>query len=128
MQGVLHGFTVIGIVIGVGFVLAHIDVLGSVSQLMLTRLTFFVATPCLLFTLLLRADLHRVFSSGLLVALVSVIVSGGAYIALARLVFHRSGPETVIGTLSASYVNAGNLGLPIAVYVLGSAPRSRRCS
>src|SRR5699024_4385710 len=30
-------------------------------------------------------------------------------------------PETVIGTLCSMYVNAGNLGLPIAAYVLGDA-------
>lgn len=30
-------------------------------------------------------------------------------------------PKTVIGTLCSMYVNAGNLGLPIATYVLGDA-------
>ena len=32
---------------------------------------------------------------------------------------HREPAETVIGALCAAYVNAGNLGLPIAAYVLG---------
>ncbi|AKU17263.1 AEC family transporter [Luteipulveratus mongoliensis] len=120
MQGVLQGFGVIGAVIAVGFVLAHTGVLDQASQLMLARLVFFVATPCLLFTLLLKADLHRVFSAGLVVALASVVCAGGIYLVLARLVFRRDGADTVVGVLCSSYVNAGNLGLPIAVYVLGS--------
>jgi predicted permease len=50
-----------------------------------------------------------------------VLVAGGAYAALARLVWHRPLGHATIGTLSASYVNAGNLGIPIAAYVLGNA-------
>lgn len=120
MQGVLQGFGVIGVVVAVGFVLAHVGVLTVDAQSLLARLVFFVATPCLLFSILLEADLNRVFSSGLLVALISVAIAAGFYVVLARLVWRRSGPELVIGSLSSAYVNAGNLGIPIAVYVLGS--------
>ena len=41
------------------------------------------------------------------------------YVAAARLVLRRDLAHTVIGALSSGYVNAGNLGLPIAAYVLG---------
>jgi len=34
-------------------------------------------------------------------------------------VLKRDTPEAIIGTLGASYVNSGNLGLPVAAYVLG---------
>jgi malonate transporter and related proteins len=37
------------------------------------------------------------------------------------LVWRRSAGDTVIGTFATAYVNAGNLGLPIAAYVLGDA-------
>ncbi|MDE9366160.1 AEC family transporter [Luteipulveratus sp. YIM 133132] len=120
MQGVLDGFGVIAAVIGVGFVLAHTGVLDVAAQQVLARLVFFVATPCLLLTLLMKADLHRVFSAGLVIAFVSVVVAAGVYVVVARLIWRRDAAETVVGALCSSYVNAGNLGLPIAVYVLGS--------
>ena len=47
------------------------------------------------------------------------MVAVTAYVVLARLLFARDLGGTVIGALSATYVNAGNLGLPIAAYVLG---------
>jgi hypothetical protein len=36
-------------------------------------------------------------------------------------VWHREAPDVVVCALAASYVNAGNLGLPLAVYLLGDA-------
>jgi malonate transporter and related proteins len=50
-----------------------------------------------------------------------VLVAVALYVLAARLVWRRALPETVVGSLSAAYVNAGNLGLPIAAYVLGDA-------
>lgn len=44
----------------------------------------------------------------------------GVYIAVGALRHWGTGPTT-IGALCAGYVNAGNLGIPIAVYVLGDA-------
>ena len=37
----------------------------------------------------------------------------------ALLLWRRRLPEAVVGSLSAGYVNANNIGLPVAVYVLG---------
>jgi predicted permease len=62
-----------------------------------------------------------VLSRNLVASVAGVAVAGGAYAVLARLAWHRPLGHTVIGTLAASYVNAGNLGIPIAAYVLGNA-------
>ncbi len=43
------------------------------------------------------------------------------YVLIARFAMRRPAGETVVGGLSAGYVNAGNLGIPIAVYALGGA-------
>ena len=43
------------------------------------------------------------------------------YILVARLAWRRRVDEVVIGAMCSSYCNAGNLGLPIAAYVLGDA-------
>lgn len=121
MQGVLAGFVTLGAIIGLGFLLAHLGVLRSDSQLLLSRLVFFVATPALLFKTLSTAPVDQILTSGLLVAALSFVGAAGVYALLARTVWHRSTGDTVLGALSSAYVNAANLGLPITVYVLGSA-------
>ena len=121
MQGVLTGFVTIGAVIGLGILLAHLRVLDAASQSLLVRLSFFVASPALMVTVLSEADISRVFSANLLASVISVVVAASGYLLLARLVWRRTAGDTVIGTFATAYVNAGNLGLPIAAYVLGDA-------
>ncbi|MFD2082688.1 hypothetical protein SAMN05421678_111136 [Actinopolymorpha cephalotaxi] len=121
MSGVLAGFATIGMIIGVGFLLAHLNVLDATAQRVLTRTAFFVASPALMVTVLGRSDVHQLLSANLIASLGSVFVVATTYILLARLVWRRSPADTVIGTFSAAYVNAGNLGLPIAAYALGDA-------
>ena len=121
MQGVLAGFATLGAIIALGFLLAHFRVLGADSQELLTRLVFFVATPALLFQTLSKAPIGQIFSSGLAIAALSFIGTAAVYTLLARTVWHRSTGDTVVGAMSSAYVNAANLGLPITVYVLGTA-------
>jgi predicted permease len=119
VQGVLEGFATLGAVIALGFVLAHFKVLGEDTQRLLSRLAFFVATPALLVTVLEDADVANVFSKSLIVSAGAVFVTGAVYLAMSRVLWHNGVGETVIGTLCSAYVNAGNLGIPIAFYVLG---------
>jgi predicted permease len=121
VEGVLAGFATLGAIIALGFLLAHFGVLGADSQELLTRLVFFVATPALLFQTLSTAPVGQIFSSGLAVAALSFVGTAAVYVLLARVVWRRSTGDTVVGTLSSAYVNAANLGLPITVYVLGTA-------
>ncbi|AXH94799.1 AEC family transporter [Ornithinimicrobium avium] len=61
-----------------------------------------------------------VIFSGFLVATVSgAVVTGAAYLLVARLVLRRPATHALMGGMGVSYVNANNLGLPIAIYVLG---------
>jgi len=121
VQGVLAGFVTLGAIILLGFLLAHFGVLGSDSQLLFSRLVFFVATPALLFQTLATAPVDQLLTSGLVVAALSFVGTAGIYVLLARTTLRRSTGDTVLGALSSAYVNAGNLGLPITVYVLGTA-------
>jgi malonate transporter len=121
VQGVLEGFATIGTIIALGFLLAHFKVLEEDSQLLLSRLSFFVASPALMVTVLGNADVANVFSKNLAASAGAVAVTGAIYIALARLLWRKTAGDTVIGTLCSAYVNAGNLGIPIASYVLGDA-------
>ncbi|MFF0462331.1 AEC family transporter [Streptomyces mexicanus] len=120
MQGVLSGFAVIAVVIAVGYGIGRRGSLGEQGREVLTRLAFHVATPALLFTTLARADLSVVFSSRLLVTAISTAVAAGVFVAVGAARRWGVG-RTTIGALCSGYVNAGNLGIPIASYVLGDA-------
>lgn len=111
----------IAVVIGLGYVLARFGVLGSATQETLARLVFYVGAPALLFVTLSQADIGAVLSGGFVVTAASVALTALSYVLVATFIRRRPGAETVIGALSSSYVNAGNLGIPVAVYVLGTA-------
>ena len=121
MLGVLAGFATIGIIIGVGFLLAQLRILDVTAQAVLSRVAFYVASPALMVTVLGRTDIHRLLSANLIASLGSVVVTATIAALLARLVWKRSSGDTVIACFCAAYVNAGNLGLPIAAYALGDA-------
>ncbi|MGW7268365.1 AEC family transporter [Streptomyces sp. NPDC054842] len=120
MRGVLTGFGVIAAVIAVGYVIGRRGHLGANGREVLTKLAFHVASPALLFTTLAGADLSVVFSSRLLVTAMSTAVAAGVFVAVGAVRRWGVG-RTTIGALCSSYVNSGNLGIPIAVYVLGDA-------
>jgi predicted permease len=120
VQGVLSGFAVIAVVIGVGYLIGRRGYLGDGGREVLTKLAFHVASPALLFTTLAGADLSVVFSDRLLVTAMSTAAVAGVFVAVGAARGWGVG-RTTIGALCSSYVNSGNLGIPIAVYVLGDA-------
>ena len=124
MVGVLVGFAIIGTVIAIGYAVGRTGVLGEHARFVLSRIVFYVLSPCLLFTVLADADVHVLFSSILIVSLVAALASGLLFALLARLLLRRPVSETVIGTLASGYVNANNIGIPVAFYVLGDVAYS----
>jgi malonate transporter and related proteins len=121
MGGVLIGFAIIGFVILVGYAVQRFGIGGPDAGRVLNRIAFFVATPALLFTVLVHADVAVLLSSFLLTVLCSVVVGALIYLVAARVLFRRPVAETTLGATSATYVNANNIGLPVAMYVLGNA-------
>lgn len=118
MDGVFAGFATIGIIIGLGILLAQLKVIDAAGQRTLSALAFYVASPALLVTVLEDSDLGAVFSGNLIATVAAVLVAGLTYLVVAVLRGQDLG-GAVVGTLCSAYVNAGNLGLPIAAYVLG---------
>ncbi len=119
MTGILEGFATIGVVIAVGALLAQFRVVDLSGALVLSKLAFFVASPALILSLVSRTDVSHVLSRQLLATVVGVVVPLTIYLACARWVWGRGLGHTVIGGFCSSYVNAGNLGLPVAAYALG---------
>jgi malonate transporter and related proteins len=123
VTGVLIGFAIIAVVIGAGYLVARIDLLGPDAQRVLSRLAFFVLLPCLLFTTMASADLHRVFSAIFPVSAITAVV-GILLVTGIALAWRRPVPEATIAGLGAGYVNANNIGLPVSAYILGDATSS----
>ena len=121
VDGVFLGFATIVLVILVGFALGHFGVLDMAGQRVLAEVAFQVGSPALMITVLSTADVHELFSRNLLATLAGVLVPATAFLVISRWWWQLPLSERVIGALASSYVNAGNLGLPIAAYVLGDA-------
>jgi hypothetical protein len=119
MRGLLVAFGTIWAVTAVGWAMGRYDLLGPRAELVLARLVFYVAAPALLFATLSTADLADVFTGALAAFVLSTAIVAGLYVALARAWWRTPAGETTIGAMCASYVNGGNLGIPVAVYVLG---------
>ena len=120
MNGVLEGFLVIGVVIAVGYVVGRAGALGPAATQVLSRTAFFVASPALLFVTLAHADVSAVLSANLVVTAVTSTLACLLYVPIGML-RRRPPGETAVAAMASGYVNAGNLGLPIATYALGSA-------
>ncbi|GAB3276780.1 AEC family transporter [Sinomonas notoginsengisoli] len=121
MLGVLSGFFVVWAIIGAGWFVARKQLLGANAQNVLSRLSFFVASPALLLETLANSDLSTVFSSHLLVITVSSTVIGIVSFAVFRWVRRREFSESLVASMSSSVANSANLGIPISVFVLGNA-------
>lgn len=117
----LTGFVVVGVAILVGWIVGRVGLLGEHATHVLARLTFFVLSPFLLFVVLSQADVRLLFSALLPVAAIAAVSMFAIYALVARLVWRRSLGETVIGALSSGQVNSNNIGIPLSLYLLGSA-------
>ena len=119
MGGVLVGFAIIGAIILIGYIVGRTGILGEHSRFVLSRLVFFVLSPCLLFTVLADADVHTLFSRLLAVSSIAAVLSCLVFAAVAVFVWKRKLADAVVGSAASGYVNANNIGIPVAVYVLG---------
>jgi malonate transporter and related proteins len=117
--GVIAGFSVVWTIILVGFAVGRGNLLGPGGSMALSRLAFFVASPCLLLETLSESDLEVIFSNTLIVAAASAVAVALVYFAVVRIWFKRGISEVLIGAMSSSLVNSANLGIPVAAYVLG---------
>ncbi len=116
-MGLLIGFTTIIVVILCGVGLAHSGVLDARSQRTLGEIAFFVASPALMVTTISRVEIDGA-ATNLLASATALGATFTVYAVIARLRWRLDGGSVLIGSLASSYVNAGNLGLAIAAYVV----------
>jgi predicted permease len=118
---VLAAFAPIWALTAVGFAVGRSRVLGSAAVDVLGRFVFFVAMPAALLSMLTRHPLSGLAGKGLVAFAFGTFAVGGIGFALARWVFRRPLGDQAISGMAAGYVNAANLGIPVAVQVLGNA-------
>ncbi|WP_034649554.1 AEC family transporter [Corynebacterium vitaeruminis] len=121
MEEVLKGFVIIVVIIGVGVVLGRRRSLGPNASQALGNFVYLVATPALLFDKLTHMEPGQVFNKNFIVIVASALLTGVLFFLVYRFAAGRSTEDSVIAMLAASYSNAGNLGIPLAVYVLDDA-------
>jgi malonate transporter and related proteins len=114
----LIGFSTILVVIAAGAALAHVGVLDRRSQRTLGEIAFFVASPALMVVTISKVHLETA-AANLVASTVSLGACFVAYVVIARLRWGLDTGPLLLGALSSSYVNAGNLGIAIAAYVVG---------
>ncbi|GAA3607966.1 AEC family transporter [Agrococcus terreus] len=121
MGGVLIGFAIIGFVIFVGWLLARLGVVNQDGRLVLNKTSFFAASPALLFTVLAEADVRLLFSGVLAVAALGFLGVFVVYAVVARIWFTKDPARIALAGTASGYSNVNNIGLPVAIYVIGDA-------
>ncbi|EEI16123.1 AEC family transporter [Corynebacterium lipophiloflavum] len=122
MLDVLTGFSIIFTVIGVGFVLAQRGVIGQgEARLQFNRVAFWATTPSLIFSSVATSDTSAFLSPVNFVVFGATLATMAIFWVISAALFKQDVPTTMAGAASSSYFNSVNMGLPIAIYVIGDA-------
>lgn len=123
MEGVLMGFGVVLILVVIGLVVRLALPLEVTTKIQdgLSPTIYYVTNPILMVVLLAETDLRQIVGVYVPIALLSAVAGSLVYFAIARLVLRRSLIEAVPGSMASTYANAGNIGLPIALFSVSSA-------
>ena len=87
--------------------------------MVLNRVAFHIGVPALMLLNLSEASLDQIFSLPLLVSALAAMTAFALCFAIMSAVRRRSSGDSVVASWTASYVNAGNLGIPLSSYVFG---------
>ncbi|QPK83486.1 AEC family transporter [Corynebacterium qintianiae] len=122
MLDVLTGFSIIFTVIGVGFILAQRGIIGQgEARLQFNRVAFWATTPSLIFSSVATSDTSAFLSPVNFVVFGATLSTMAIFWGISAVFFRQDVPTTMAGAASSSYFNSVNMGLPIAIYVIGDA-------
>ncbi|CAL9526823.1 hypothetical protein SUDANB95_03919 [Actinosynnema sp. ALI-1.44] len=117
----LSGFVPIWVLTAVGFAAARTNVLGDRAETVLGRFAFYLAMPAVLFTTLLDGEPGALANKGVLAFVIATFVVGAIGLIVHWKVFRRPLPDRTLAAMAGAYVNSGNLGIPVAVGILGDS-------
>lgn len=122
MSGILLGFAVVVVLTGVGVLAAVIaPTTAHRMQSGLSPVIYYISNPALMFTLTSHADVRAIATVNAPVALLTAVGAALVTALVLRFAVRRDVRATVMGAMSSSYTNAGNIGVPIALYAVGTA-------
>ncbi len=94
---------------------------GAGARAILATLSFTICAPALMFSTLAGTDLAHVVSRGAAVTWATTAALALVTAAVARWVLRLPAGPAAVTTLAAVYVNGGNIGIPLAVYLFDDA-------
>ncbi|MEV0456404.1 AEC family transporter [Catellatospora methionotrophica] len=111
-------FAPIWMITALGWGTMRFGVLTRATQQALANFTFVIAIPCVLFTSLVKVPLGDLPLRPLAAIAASTLLIGLSVYFVARRLMPGPDGDRVIAAMASAYLNAGNLGVPVAVYVL----------
>ena len=121
MAGVFTGFAVIMTLILAGYLAARFGVIEARNRLVLNKVSFYVAEPALLFGIVANSSLDVMISPVVLIYAVTSVLVAAVFWLMSRFFFRRDPVTTMLGAATTGYSNVNNMGIPIGMYVLGTA-------
>ncbi|MFE9425457.1 AEC family transporter [Kitasatospora sp. NPDC006697] len=121
LQPLLSAFAPIWLLTAVGYLVSRTGILGEQAEPVLSKFVFHVAMPAALFAMLARAPLGSFANPSMLAFAAGTLAATLLGWAAARWLFGRRPADQAIAGMAAGYVNSANLGIPVAVQVLGNA-------
>lgn len=119
-MSVLVAFSTLVVVIAVGYGLGRLGVVKLGEEMLLSRVAFLVANPCLIFVTVAEAEVRDIFSAALVANLVGLLATVAIVVFVFARLWRRGTVASTFAALTSGYMNAGHLGIPIAVYVVGN--------
>jgi malonate transporter len=116
---ILTAFEPIWILTAAGYLAHRRGLLGENATAVLSRFVFHLAMPAALFLTLARTPLSRFDGTSLAAFAISTAAATGLAWYGAGRFFGRQDGERVIASMAGGYVNSANLGIPIALQLLG---------
>jgi len=121
VEALVAAFAPIWVLTAVGWLAGRTGLLGGDAEAVLGRFVFHVAMPAALFTVVARTDLAGFANTSMLAFVAGTAVASLLGLLVGRRFFPRESAGRTMAVMAASYVNSGNLGIPVAAQVLGDA-------
>ncbi|NLS10689.1 hypothetical protein HGQ17_11940 [Nesterenkonia sp. MY13] len=120
MGGVVLGFSVVAVLALVGVAIAALARDMSITiQKGITPLVYYVTNPCLMVVVVSTTDVKAVAGLYTPLALAVALLTAACFTIYALLA-SRKAEDVAVGAMASSYANIGNIGIPVALYVVGN--------